>query len=75
MHVAASGGWGFFTVSSKKTNASGGSGTAASFLAAALEDSSNSSRLDAKLALWSTLWQPLLPQHWLRAILAAGAKG
>ncbi|KAL4855121.1 hypothetical protein ACK3TF_004343 [Chlorella vulgaris] len=45
----------------------------AAFLAAALEGSSNSSRLDAKLALWSTLWQPLLPQHWLRAVLAADA--
>ena len=51
----------------------GGEG-AAGFLAAALEGSSNSSRLDAKLAVWSTLWQPLLPQHWLRAVLAAGSR-
>ena len=48
-------------------------GGGAGFLAAALEGSSNSSRLDAKLAVWSTLWEPLLPQHWLRAALAAGA--
>lgn len=25
------------------------------------------------MQLWSTLWQPLLPQHWLRAVLAAGS--
>ncbi|PRW60537.1 hypothetical protein C2E21_1293 [Chlorella sorokiniana] len=50
----------------------GGDG-AAGFLAAVLESSSNSSRLDAKLAVWSTLWQPLLPPHWLRAVLAADA--
>ncbi|EFN60184.1 hypothetical protein CHLNCDRAFT_133698 [Chlorella variabilis] len=49
----------------------GGAEGAAGYLAAALEGSSNSSRLDAKLAVWSTLWQPLLPQHWLRAVLAA----
>ena len=114
---------------------------AAGFLAAVLEGSSNSSRLDAKLAVglgrevgwrlecltllrwllylaccanrvgsrrkrepgaqpvvpacspgpwsinsrdcnrlvgpqvWSTLWQPLLPPHWLRAVLAAGGLG
>ena len=25
------------------------------------------------LQVWSTLWRPLLPQHWLRAVLAADA--
>lgn len=108
----------------------GGSQGAAGFLAAALEGSTNSSRLDAKLAVrpflalplakycfdvawgcltghslhalksgsrllaaaaagsrclvlllkprllllqvWSTLWRPLLPAHWLRAVMAAG---
>ncbi|KAL4421914.1 hypothetical protein ABPG77_005198 [Micractinium sp. CCAP 211/92] len=51
----------------------GGSQGAAGFLAAALEGSTNSSRLDAKLAVWSTLWRPLLPAHWLRAVMAADA--
>lgn len=27
------------------------------------------------LQVWSTLWQPLLPPHWLRAVLAAGGLG
>ncbi|KAL4437436.1 hypothetical protein ABPG75_004575 [Micractinium tetrahymenae] len=54
-------------------SSSRGSEGTAGFLAAALEGSSNSSRLDAKLAVWSTLWRPLLPAHWLRAVLAADA--
>ncbi|PSC68550.1 E3 ubiquitin-ligase synoviolin [Micractinium conductrix] len=60
-------------VSGGGSGGGGGDGGAAGFLAAALEGSSNSSRLEAKLAVWSTLWRPLLPPHWLRAVLTADA--